>query len=49
LRAAVRSTHGGLIVSRSQLIEEGLLTPKVGREGGREGGRKRGERGCIEL
>ncbi|KAM3568364.1 hypothetical protein VYU27_009513, partial [Nannochloropsis oceanica] len=29
LRAAVRNSHGGLIVSRAQLLEEELLTPKV--------------------
>ncbi|EWM30006.1 transcription elongation factor spt6 [Nannochloropsis gaditana] len=34
LRAAIRNTHGSLVVSRAQLIEEGLLTPKVGQRGG---------------
>jgi len=34
LRAAIRNTYGSLVVSRAQLIEEGLLTPKVGQRGG---------------
>ncbi len=42
LRAAIRAQAGGAVVSRQQLLEEGLLTPKASIQARRKGGEGEG-------